>query len=207
MSEKRDSQGGVMPDSRPDFIKNVSELPDNGGTMWPDSDEVFAIRTRLSRPLGFVRLGVHHEVLKPGHRTTRPHAEALEEECVYVLEGHPHAWIDGTLHELRPDDIAVFVPGTGIRHTIVNQSEKDVRLLIVGERASIKRARILEFLSWLEEKHPNLPRPQELPEARLLELADEFEGGRLSASWVRKERWRVGFIDHVFTRGSDFGPR
>ena len=43
------------------------------------------------------------EVLEPGHRSSLPHAEATEEECVYVLEGNPSAWIDGELHPLEPD--------------------------------------------------------------------------------------------------------
>jgi uncharacterized cupin superfamily protein len=195
-----------MPRSRPDFIKHVSELPDNGGTVRAGSDEVFSIRTPLSRPLGLVRLGVHHEVLKPGHRTSLPHAETVEEECVYVLEGRPHAWIDGTLYPLRPDDIVVFAPGTGIRHTIVNQTEQDVRLLVVGERAAIGRPRVLKFIHWLKEKHPDLRDPGDLPEPRLLELVDEFEGGGLSARRILKESWRVGLIDHLFTRRSDIEP-
>jgi len=61
-----------MPD-RPSFIKHVSELPDNGGSVWAGSDEVLSIRTPLSRPLGLQRIGVHHEVLEPGHRSIAAH--------------------------------------------------------------------------------------------------------------------------------------
>lgn len=124
-----------MP-TRPPFVKHVSELPDNGGTTWPwtGSDEVLGVRTPLSRPLGLVRVGVHHDVLRPGERSSLPHAERWEEECVYVLEGEPVASIDRERHPLRPGDIAVFAPGTGIEHTIENPSSSDVRLLVVGER-------------------------------------------------------------------------
>ena len=34
-----------------------------------------------------------------------------------------------------------FLPGTGISHTIINNTEKDVRLLVVGE-ASRERSRV-----------------------------------------------------------------
>jgi uncharacterized cupin superfamily protein len=193
-----------MPEPRPDFIKHVSELPDNGGTVWPGSDEVLSIRTPLSRPLGLVRLGVHYEVLEPGHRTSLPHAEIGEEECVYVLEGHPHAWIDGDLHALQPGDVAVFAPGTGIEHSIVNRGEENVRLLVIGERAGIRRPRILEFFAWIAEVHPETGDPHAVAESRLLELADEFEDGEITASRGLREAWRVGFLDHVFPRPSDF---
>jgi len=189
-----------MRSRRPDFIKHVSELPDNGGTVWSGSDEVLSIRTPLSRPLGLVRLGVHHEVLEPGHRSSLPHAEAVEEECVYVLEGRPHAWVDGELHPLGPDDVVVFPPGTGIRHTIVNRTDAPVRLLVIGERAGVGRERVATFLEWLRGSHPEVERPEHLDEQALLRLADEFEGGTVLESRGLSESWRVGFVDHVFRR-------
>jgi uncharacterized cupin superfamily protein len=195
-----------MTSQRPDFIKHVSELPDNGGSTWPGRDEVFATRTPLSRPLGFIRLGVHHEVLPPGHRTSLPHAETTEEECVYVLEGEPGAWIDGERYALRPDDIVVFPPATGIRHFIFNDSQAPVRLLIVGERGAVSRERVARFAEWVREKHPEVGSPDALEESRLLELADEFEGGAVSDHSGYAESWRVGFIDHLFHRVSDFEP-
>ena len=190
--------------TRPDFIKHVRDLPDNGGSTWPGSDEVFAIRTPLSRPLGFVRLGVHHEVLEPGHRTSLPHAEPSEEECVYVLEGEPSAWIDGERYPLAPDDIVVFPPATGIRHFIFNATDRPVRLLVIGERCAVSRKRVQRFAAWVRRAHPELGSPDALDESKLLALADEFEGGALAESPGVAESWRVGFIDHLFHRVSDF---
>ena len=191
---------------RPDFIKHISELPDNGGSTFPGLDEVFAIRTRLSRPLGFVRLGIHHEVLEPGHRTSLPHAELSEEECVYVLEGEPGAWIDGERHALKPDDIVVFPPATGIRHFIFNATQEPVRLLVIGERVAVSRERVKRFAAWVSRAHPEVGPPDALDEAQLFELADEFEGGILGEKRGLAESWRVGFIDHLFTRVSEFEP-
>ena len=37
-------------------------------------------------------------------------------EVLNVLEGYPHAWIDGELHALRPGDAVGFPCGTGIAH-------------------------------------------------------------------------------------------
>ena len=200
-----DTDDDATAETRPPFIKRASELPSRE-VVWPGSEEVLSIRTPLSRPLGLVRLGVHHEVLEPGHRSSLPHAEVIEEECVYVLEGHPHAWIDGELHALAPDDIVVFPPGTGIRHTIVNETTSDVRLLVIGERVGVSRARVERFVTWLEETHPEKgPAAEQEPEA-LLRLANEFEGGRVRGSRGLRESWRVGFVDHVYPRESDFEP-
>lgn len=188
---------------RPAFIRHVSELP-SGEVVWPSSPEVLAIRTPLSRPLGLTRLGVHHETLRPGHRSSHPHAEPVEEECVYVLEGNPDAWIDGELHPLSPDDVVVFTPGTGVEHSIVNHTDRDVRLLVIGERAAISRARVERFLTWLTEAHPELgPAPTLEPDA-LLRLANDFEGGKVKEDRGLRESWRVGLVDHVYPRASEF---
>ena len=150
---------------RTDFIERGSELQDNCGSTFPGLNEVFATRTRSSRPLGFVRLGIHHEMLEPGHRTSLPHAELTEEECVYVLEGEPGAWIDGERHALKPDDIVVFPPATGIRHFIFNATQEPVRLLVIGERVAVSRARVKRFAAWVRRAHPELGPPDALDEA------------------------------------------
>ena len=88
-----------------------------------------------------MRLGIHHERLKPGRRVSWPHAEADEEEFVYVIEGAPDLWVDGEIHRLGPGDGVGFLAGTGIAHTVINNTDQDVRLLVVGE-ASRRRSRI-----------------------------------------------------------------
>ena len=119
--------------ARPSFIRNVHELAAEPG-VYPGDTEVLSTGTPLSRPLGLTRLGIHHELLPPGTRTSWPHAEELEEEFIYVLEGHPHVWLNGELEALKPGDCVAFVPGTGIAHTFLNNSDQPVRLIVVGER-------------------------------------------------------------------------
>jgi uncharacterized cupin superfamily protein len=115
------------------------EGPDN--QAYPNSDERLTISASFSERFGLMRLGIHHERLKPGRRASWPHAEADEEEFVYVIEGEPDLWVDGYLKRLRPGDGVGFPAGTGIAHTFINNTDSDVRLLIVGE-ASRKRSRI-----------------------------------------------------------------
>ena len=94
---------------------------------------MLSIGSPFGKTFGFNRLGIHHEVLKPGRRTSWPHAEKTEEEFVYVIEGRPQVWIDGKICDLKPGDGVGFVPGTGISHTFINNTKSDVRLLVVGD--------------------------------------------------------------------------
>lgn len=119
---------------RPEFIKHYSEIEDPDNYTYPGSDEKLTIRASFGKRAGFQRLGIHHETLPPGRRTSYPHAESTEEEFVYVIEGHPDAWINGELFRLNPGDGVSFVPGTGIVHTILNSTNDNVRLLVAGEK-------------------------------------------------------------------------
>lgn len=118
---------------RPDFIRHWRELEGKDEPGYADSPERFSIGAPLARTLGLTRLGIHHERLPPGRRTSYPHAESQEEEFIYVLEGQPEVWINGQLWPLEPGDSVAFPAGTGICHTFINNSDADVRLLIIGE--------------------------------------------------------------------------
>ena len=119
--------------NRPTFIKHWLEVQDKDEAHYPGSDELLSIGSRLGEATGLVKLGIHHEVLPPGRRTSWPHAESGEEEFVFVIEGSPQAWIDGSVYDLEPGDFVGFPAGTGIAHTFINNSDEDVRLLVGGE--------------------------------------------------------------------------
>jgi uncharacterized cupin superfamily protein len=121
-----------MPD-RPDFIAHWTELEGEDDSHYPGDSELMSIGAPLGRKLGLTRIGVHHERLAPGRRTSYPHAESSEDEFVFVLEGRPDAWIDGNLHALKPGDSVAFPAGTGICHTFLNNTAEEVRLLVIGE--------------------------------------------------------------------------
>jgi uncharacterized cupin superfamily protein len=119
---------------RPDFIKHYAEIEGADAGSYKGSDERFSIGAPFGRHFGLERIGIHHERLLPGRRTSLPHAESHEEEFVYVVEGTPDVWIDGTLNRLRPGDGVGFPAGTGIAHSFLNNTESEVRLLVVGDR-------------------------------------------------------------------------
>jgi uncharacterized cupin superfamily protein len=120
---------------RPSFIKNWREFPRVDDARYPGSDELLSIGVSFSQAFGLTKIGLNHEVLPPGRRTSWPHAERDEEEFVFVLEGTPDAWIDGVLYRLQPGDAVGFPAGTGIAHTFINNTEREVRLLVAGERS------------------------------------------------------------------------
>ncbi len=109
------------------------EKPDDA--HYQGDDELLSIGAPFARHFALKRLGIHHERLLPGRRTSFPHAESAEEEFIYVIEGTPDVWLDGTLHRLRPGDGVGFQAGTGISHTFLNNTDVEVRLLVVGESA------------------------------------------------------------------------
>lgn len=123
---------------RPPFIAHWSDIERADDAHYDDDDELLAIGAPFGRRLGLSRLGIHHERLPPGRRTSFPHAESAEEEFVYVIEGEPDVWLDGHLHRLRPGDAVGFPAGTGIAHTFLNNTETEVRLLVVGERSKLE---------------------------------------------------------------------
>jgi uncharacterized cupin superfamily protein len=118
---------------RPSCIAHWTEIEKPDDSHYDGDDELMSIGARFGRHFGLNRLGIHHERLPPGRRTSFPHAESAEEEFVYVIEGAPDVWLDGRLHRLRPGDGVGFPAGTGISHSFLNNTESEVRLLVVGE--------------------------------------------------------------------------
>jgi len=118
---------------RPSLIAHWHEIEGAEGHHYSGDDELMSIGAPFGRHFGLTKLGIHHERLPPGRRTSFPHAESAEEEFVYVIEGEPDVWIDGHLHRLGPGDAVGFPAGTGISHTFMNNTDAEVRLLVVGE--------------------------------------------------------------------------
>jgi uncharacterized cupin superfamily protein len=123
--------GPADKSSRPPFIAHFTDR------MQPVTDPRYANyggrRSRLGADGGLTRLGIHHDVLLPGNRSSAAHAESREDEFVLVLEGKPDVWLDGHLHELDEGDAVAFPAGTGIAHSFLNNSDAEIHLLVIGE--------------------------------------------------------------------------
>lgn len=118
---------------RPDFIAHHSERL----APFPNAQHsnYGGRSSRMGAALGLSRIGINYDIVPPGNRTSRPHAESAEEEFVLVLQGRPDVWIDGVLHQLVEGDAVTFPAGTGIAHSFLNNSTEDAHLLVVGEHA------------------------------------------------------------------------
>lgn len=123
----------MPPKERPSDIAHWTEIEDPDGEKFSGTDELRSLDASFGEHFGLKRLGIHHVRVPPGRRTSFPHAESAEEEFVYVLEGEPDVWLDGRLHRLRPGDGVGFPAGTGLAHSFLNNTETEVRLLVVGE--------------------------------------------------------------------------
>lgn len=109
------------------FIKNYSENT--------RIDPAFGVGVAsLGKLLGTKRIGVNVVILPPGTRSSDPHAESLEEEFGYVVSGSPTLWIDGETVQLQPGHGFGFPSGTGICHSVINESLEPAVILAIGER-------------------------------------------------------------------------
>ncbi len=118
---------------RPACIAHWRDIQTPDDRHYENSDELLALDSPFSTAFGLTRLGIRHQVLPPGRRTSYPHAESDEEEFVYVIEGTPDVWLDGTLHRLAPGDGVGFPAGTGLAHSFLNNTKESIMLLVVGE--------------------------------------------------------------------------
>jgi uncharacterized cupin superfamily protein len=114
-------------------IVHWTELERAEPHRYSGDDELMGHEASYRRRFGFERLGIHHLRLPPGRRSSYPHAESVEEEFVFVVEGTPDVWLDGRLTRLKPGDAVGFTPGTGLCHAFLNNTDADVRLIVVGD--------------------------------------------------------------------------
>jgi uncharacterized cupin superfamily protein len=133
------------------LVASWRDIEDDGTSTYPGSKENHGHTANFARHFGLDRLGVGHDRLRPGERTSWPHAEESEDEFIFVIEGTPDVWIDGYMRRLAPGDGVGFRSGTGVSHTFINNTDKDVRLLVVGE-PSRRRSRIAYPLHTVRKK-------------------------------------------------------
>ncbi|MBV9332018.1 MAG: cupin domain-containing protein [Alphaproteobacteria bacterium] len=126
---------------RPVFVCHWQDLVESKAGSYKGSDELQGLYAKFGRRADFSRIGVHIELLKPGRRTSWPHAERDEEEFVFVVRGTVDCWLDGRLYPMRDGDFVGWRGGDGITHVILNNSSEDA-LLIVGGEASRSRSRV-----------------------------------------------------------------
>ena len=122
-----------MNENRPRCIRHCEELRTSETFSYPGDTETFGTGASLGRALGLKRVAINYEILKPGDRSSWPHAHKEEEEFIFVLEGSPQVWIDGKVYDLKPGDCVGLPSGTGHAHTLINNSTEEVKAIVIGE--------------------------------------------------------------------------
>jgi uncharacterized cupin superfamily protein len=89
----------------------------------------------LGDPTGLKRLGVHLMRVPPGKESFIPHAHAVMEEFVFVLEGAGEVVLDGAAHLIGPGDFVGF-PTDGVVHCLRCTGPEDLVYLTAGERSA-----------------------------------------------------------------------
>ncbi len=116
------------------FVGPASTQTETSEDSLTPSNFIRVIDSDIGRRVGFNRIAVHHIVLPAGCRTSSPHAESHEEEFVFVLKGKPDLWLNGYIHSLNEGFAVGFPAGTGIAHTLMNNTNQEIHLLVAGDR-------------------------------------------------------------------------
>jgi uncharacterized cupin superfamily protein len=108
----------------------------------PPFDKVVAGREtqRLGDAAKLTQFGVNLVRLKPGAAAGIRHWHDNEDEFVFMLEGEATLVEDGGETRLGPGETTAFEAGVPNGHSMVNRSNADVVMLVVGTRAKQERA-------------------------------------------------------------------
>jgi uncharacterized cupin superfamily protein len=115
------------------------EVPESNATAIPppyQKDNQNRYNRRLGDHAGLKNFGVNLTRIIPGGQSSYRHAHSRQDELVYVLEGPVTLETNGGAQILELGMCAGFPAGTGDAHRFVNHTDKDVLLLVVGDRSA-----------------------------------------------------------------------
>lgn len=114
-----------------------ADVPESNATLMPGPFRAAALtrwNRRLGAAIGLTNFGVNLTRIVPGGQSSYRHAHSLQDEFVMVLEGEPTLVTDGGEQVLKPGMFAGFPKGSGDAHHFLNRGDRDVVLLVVGDR-------------------------------------------------------------------------
>jgi uncharacterized cupin superfamily protein len=113
-------------------------LPESNATGYPppyNEDAKRRFNRRLSDHSGLTKYGVVLTRIAPGGQSSHRHAHSAQDEFIWVLEGEAILHSDEGEQILTPGMCVGFAAGSGNAHRFLNRSDKDVLLLVVGDRS------------------------------------------------------------------------
>jgi uncharacterized cupin superfamily protein len=115
----------------------AGEIPARSGSNYPEpyASRVAGREKRaLGNVFGLTNFGVNLTRLAPKAMSSIRHSHAKQDELVYILEGTPTLVTDEGRTALRPGMCAGFRAGSGNAHHLINETERDVVYLEIGDR-------------------------------------------------------------------------
>ena len=112
---------------------NAFENFNESSFSYPGDSETFINCVDMSRRFGLTRTAISLERIPVGKRSSWTHAHSVEEEFAFVLEGRPTIWLDGDERIVEPMCAIDFKAGSGVAHTLINNTDEYIYYICVGE--------------------------------------------------------------------------
>jgi len=125
-----------MTDPKPPAF-DPRRIAESNATSYPEKFKALNSRRwnrRLDDHVGLKNFGVNLTRIEPGAQTSARHAHSKQDEFIWVIEGGVVLETDEGAQTLQPGMCAGFAASGGNAHRFVNKTDKDVLLLIVGDR-------------------------------------------------------------------------
>jgi uncharacterized cupin superfamily protein len=92
---------------------------------------------RLGEHAGLKNFGVNLTRIVPGGQSSARHAHSKQDEFIWVVSGEIVLETDEGAQTLRPGMCAGFPAGGGNAHRLLNRSDADATILVVGDRTPL----------------------------------------------------------------------
>ncbi|HEY4114333.1 MAG TPA: cupin domain-containing protein [Rhizomicrobium sp.] len=176
----------------PDFVAHWRDFLSKKPGQYPKSGEMHTFESRFDNRARFSRIAMRAQLLKPGRRTSWPHAERDESEFVYVVSGEVDAWNDGWITPMGEGDFIGWKNGTGVTHAILNNSDEDAVIIVGGERSRLVNQYWYQFhpkynkeigaAYWADHPVPKLGPHDGLPDALRERVPARFRRSAVAAN-------------------------
>ena len=113
-------------------------LPESNASAYPPpyhEDNKRRFNRRLGDHAGLTKYGVVLTRIVPGGQSSHRHAHSAQDEFIWVLEGEAVLETDAGEQILHAGMCVGFPAGCGDARRFLNRSNRDVLLLVVGDRS------------------------------------------------------------------------
>jgi len=118
-------------------VFRAEDVPESNATGYPEPFRVINMKRwarRLGDFAGLKNFGVNQVRIAPGGQSSSRHAHKVQDEIVLVMEGEITLETDAGQEKLQPGMWVGFPAGTGDAHRLINQTDRDVVFLVIGDR-------------------------------------------------------------------------